>query len=241
MTQRMPPLAYSALERVPLRRPVDRVAQIERRAAGKRVFDLGALDETAFESKQDNGRWLHARLCRVAREVIGMDNSPKVPRNGLVTAANGRIINADIYSLERMVELHGAPDVIIAGELIEHLPDTLGFLQSLRRCRALEGVELVFSTPNACCWHNILIGLLKRESTHQDHLQVYSYKTLRTLFDRAGIDLIALDPYYARFDEMIEQARGVKRLATKGFQAVVNTLEWLTPMLGGGWVGVARL
>lgn len=237
----MQPLTYSALEALRVSRPGDRLEQIESMARDKRVFDLGALDETAYASKQDNGRWLHARLCSVAREVIGIDNSALVPADGLRTHANGRIVQADIFDLGASVALYGRPDLIVAGELIEHLPDTLGFLRSLKACPELKGVDFVFSTPNACSWHNFAIGLFGRESTHQDHLQIYSYKTLRTLFERAGVELVSLRSYGARFDEMIERSGAATRVAVKGFQATINGLEWLTPVLGAGWVGVARI
>ncbi|RDZ27025.1 methyltransferase domain-containing protein [Lysobacter silvisoli] len=237
----MQPLSYTALERVKVPRPRDRLSQIEAHAHGKRVFDLGALDETAYGAKQDKGLWLHSRLCAVAREVIGIDNSALVPQGGLATRPNGRIVQADIFALGDSVARYGQPDLIVAGELIEHLPDTLGFLRSLKACPELQGVEFVFSTPNACSWHNIAIGLAGRESTHPDHLQIYSYKTLRTLFDRAGIELHSLSPYGARFDEMIERSGAAGRLAVRGFQAGVNLLEWATPMLSAGWVGVARI
>lgn len=237
----MQALNYTALELVSVPRPRDRLEQIEALAQDKRVFDLGALDETAYASKQDNGRWLHARLCAVARDVLGIDNSALVPPEGLQTRPNGRIVNADIFALSSSVELYGRPDLIVAGELIEHLPDTLAFLRSLKVSPELAGVELVFSTPNACSWHNVAIGLLGRESTHQDHLQIYSYKTLRTLFDRAGIELLSLQPYGARFDEMIERSGGAARVAVKCFQSAINALEWTTPMLSAGWVGVARI
>ena len=234
-------LNYTALEPISVPRPRDRLKQIEALAWDKRVFDLGALDETAYTSKQDNGRWLHARLCAVAREVVGIDNSALVPPEGLQTRPNGRIVNADIFALSSSVALYGRPDLIVAGELIEHLPDTLAFLRSLKGSPELAGVEFAFSTPNACSWHNIAIGLLGRESTHQDHLQIYSYKTLRTLFDRAGVELLSLQPYGARFDEMIERTGGANRVAVKGFQATINALEWVTPVLSAGWVGIARI
>lgn len=237
----MQSLSYTALEGIKVGRPRDRVAQIEAHARGKRVFDLGALDETAYAAKQDNGRWLHSRLCAVASEVVGIDNSALVPAQGLNTRPNGIIVNADIFALSDSVARYGRPDLIVVGELIEHLPDTLGFLRNLKACPELKGVELVFSTPNACSWHNIVIGLAGRESTHPDHLQIYSYKTLRTLFDRAGIELRSLTPYGARFDEMIDRSGAAGRVAVRGFQAGINLLEWLTPMLSAGWIGVARI
>jgi hypothetical protein len=237
----MQTLAYTALERVRIARPCDRLQLIESHAHGRLVFDLGALDETAYASKQDNDRWLHARLCAVASQVVGIDNSALVPPEGLETAPNGRIINADIFALSDVVASHGTPDLIVAGELIEHLPDTLAFLRSLKGCQDLRGVEFVFSTPNACSWHNTLIGLAGRESTHPDHLQIYSYKTLRTLFARADIALEELAPYGVRFDEMIQSSRGLARLAVRAFQSGTNLLEKAAPMLSAGWIGVARL
>lgn len=237
----LPTLHYTALENVSVPRPVDRLDFICSLAEGKSVFDLGALDETALDAKLESDSWLHARLCASARSIIGIDNSPKLPPEGMPTFNGGSIIHADIFNLEPVVERHGTPDVIVAGEIIEHLPNTSAFLSSLKRNTALRGVDFVFSTPNACCWHNAIVGLAKRESMHQDHLQIYSYKTLRTLFARADVDLIELVPYHARFTEMITGTTGLARLGIRGFQGVVNTLESLAPILSAGWVGVARL
>lgn len=237
----MQELSYSALESLRVPRPVDRLAYIAQLVERKTVFDLGALDETAVDAKKDTGHWLHARLCERAARVIGIDNSALVPAEGLSTRANGQIINADIFDLSPTIQIHGKPDVIVAGELIEHLPDTLQLLRSMKANPLLRSVELVFSTPNACSWHNILIGVAGRESTHQDHLQIYSYKTLRTLFARAEIDLVSLMPYYASFQEMIASSSGARKASVVVFQKIVHGLEWSAPVLGAGWVGVARL
>lgn len=237
----LPRLAYSALEPVKVPRPVDRLEFFERQVLGELVFDLGALDETAIDSKRGTGQWLHERLCSTAAKVVGIDNSTAVPEGGMPTHARGCIIRGDIFDLAPVIEQYGVPDTIVAGELIEHLPDTERFLRSLAGNSALKGVKFIFSTPNACCWHNFLIGLAGRESMHRDHLQIYSYKTLRTLFDRAGIELITLTPCRARFQEMINEASGIKRVTVKSFQGLVNGLEFMSPMLSAGWIGVARL
>ena len=237
----MDTLRYTALERIRCRRPVDRVGYLGQTVAGRRVLDLGALDETAYLAKKDNGRWLHAQLCKRATYVVGVDNSTLVPDEGLATADNGRILRADIHDLSPVIAATGRPDVVIAGELIEHLPDTLTWLQSLKATPSLAGVEFVFSTPNACSWYNGLIGLGRMESTHPDHLQIYSYKTLRTLFARSGLELLELTPYHARFDEMREASGGIRKLAVSTFERMVQTLEFATPVLAGGWIGRARI
>lgn len=238
---KLKPLAYTALEPLRVPRPVDRLDFLASRVHGKSVFDLGALDETAIETKRDTGDWLHARLCRNAAQVIGIDNSKLVPDEGMSTPHGGRIIRADIYDLSPVIQRFGKPDVVVAGELIEHLADTEGFLRSLKANPSLAGVEFLFSTPNACCWHNFLIGLAGRESMHQDHLQIYSYKTLRTLFDRSEIELLSLTPCYARFQEMIGNTTGIARAGVRGFQGLVNTLEFAAPLMSAGWVGIARI
>lgn len=235
------PLQYTALERLRVPRPVDRLDFVASRVLGKVVFDLGALDETAIEAKQDSGNWLHARLCANAARVVGIDNSSRLPAEGMGTFNGNRIIHADIFDLAPVVEQYGRPDVVVAGELIEHLSDTEAFLRSLSRNEALRGSDFVFSTPNACCWHNAIVGLIGRESMHADHLHIYSYKTLRTLFSRADIELLVLRPCYARFHEMISGTQGLARLGVQGFQGFVNTLEYLVPVMSAGWVGVARL
>lgn len=240
-THALQTLLYSAPEKIVVPRPVDRLDFLSKMVRHKRVFDLGALDETALDAKADSNSWLHARLCASASSVVGIDNSDRLPPEGLATPNGGHIIHADIFNLAPVIERHGRPDIIVAGEIIEHLPDTGAFLKSLKSNTVLRGVDFVFSTPNACCWHNALVGLADRESMHKDHLQVYSYKTLRTLFSRAEIDLHELVPYHVRFTEMVSGTRGLARLGIRGFQGFVNTLESMAPMLSAGWIGVARL
>ncbi len=237
----MQSLSYTALEHVNAPRPVDRLSFLERKVTGKTVFDLGALDETAFAAKQTTSYWLHARLCDAAKSVVGIDNSRLIPDEGLTTSSNGRIIRANIFKLQETIQLYGVPDTIVAGELIEHLPDTSSLLISLKNNQQLKGVELLVTTPNACCWHNFLIGLAGRESMHKDHLQIYSYKTLRTLFERSEYSIESITPYHARFPEMIQGSNTLSAMGARVFQGVVNTLETITPMLSAGWVVQTRI
>jgi len=234
-------LNYTALERVKVSRPVDRLSFLEAHVRGKAIFDLGALDETAYQSKQTTTSWLHARLCRTASNVVGIDNSRIIPDEGLRTSGNGVIIRADIFDLRDVTEQFGPPEVIVAGELIEHLPNTSEFLRSLKASAYLKGAQLLVTTPNACCWHNTLVGLAGRESMHKDHLQIYSYKTLRTLFESNGFDVESIQPYYARFPEMIEAGPWPVSLGARMFQGVTNLLETITPLLSSGWIVKTRI
>jgi DNA-binding NtrC family response regulator len=78
----MAELAYRTLEPVRPARPVDRVGYIAARCAGKRVLDIGCLDETAL-AKRTTDEWLHARIAAQAVSVTGVDLSDHLPEDGL--------------------------------------------------------------------------------------------------------------------------------------------------------------
>lgn len=234
-------MEYTALEKIRVSRPVDRVPYIVKLTKGSKVFDLGALDETAYQLKGHTEFWLHKQICSVAINVIGVDNSKLIPDDGLRFFPNGLIIRGNIFELTPIIKSHGWPDVIVAGELIEHLYDAMTFLSNIKRDVQLHETQFVLTTPNACSWHNIILGIFSRESTHADHVNIYSYKTLNTLLTRAGFQEWDIIPYKARFTEMIQNSRGLKRFVTVAFQKAVNALEYLFPLLSCGWICRIRI
>jgi hypothetical protein len=235
-------LQYTPLEKLSIGRPVDRIKHVQRLCVGKTVLDLGAMDETAFQSKRGKGTWLHEELGRVAATLIGLDNSSVVPESGLRTGERSIIHRGDVHDLEEFLRRHAvAPDVIVAGELIEHVPNPLAFLQGLVATPSLSGKTLVLTTPNATALHNCLIALTRRESTHPDHLLILSYKTLNTLFLRSGFREWEIIPYYARFTEMKERVGGAGKVFVAMCESAINVAETLCPLMSFGLIGRATL
>ena len=235
-------LRYSPLERLIVSRPVDRIGYIRDACAGRKVLDLGAMDETAWQAKRGRGTWLHEEIGRSASRVDGIDNSALVPAQGLRTGPNSMIWRGDVGDPERMLAgLEEPPDVVVAGELIEHVENPLQFLKRFAAAARLSGKTFILSTPNATALHNVLIALMRRESTHHDHLCLLSYKTLNTLCIRAGFAEWEIIPYFARFTEMQERHTGVARLAVRAAERMVNAFEWLFPLLSFGYILRIRL
>lgn len=87
-------LSYETLERITIGGPVDRLEFIAESCRGKKVLDLGCLDETALV-KRDTKHWLHGRLSEVAAKVTGIDSSDKVPDGGLITGPTSKIYRGD--------------------------------------------------------------------------------------------------------------------------------------------------
>lgn len=235
-------LRYSPLERLSVPRPVDRIRYISDACARCKVLDLGAMDESAWQAKRGRGTWLHEEIGRTAARVDGIDNSALVPAEGLRTGSTSMIGRGDVSDPERLVAaLAEPPDVVVAGELIEHLENPLQFLKRFAATTRLSGRTLILSTPNATALHNVLIALMRRESTHHDHLCLLSYKTLNTLCMRAGFAEWEIIPYFARFTEMQERHSGVVKLAVRAAERIVNAFEWLFPLLSFGYIVRIRL
>jgi SAM-dependent methyltransferase len=231
-------LTYETLERVKVGRPVDRLEFIAERCRGKRVLDLGCLDETA-QVKRDTKHWLHGRLSEVAIEVVGIDSSDKIPDEGLVTGATSKIFRGDATDPRIPGGRDDDVQVIVAGEFIEHIEAPLAFFQSMRR--RFPGRELVISTPNGLAFANTLLGMIGREAQHPDHVHVFTFKILNTLAARAQFDAWEVTPYRFYATEMIMNSTGAKRVLAILVERFVRIVERTFPLLSFGYVVRARL
>lgn len=230
--------AYTTLEKLAVPRPVERLEHIESLCRDKVVLDIGCLDETALV-KRDTQHWLHGRIARVARQVVGVDASERIPAEGLETGPASRIYRGDAMRLDPALVRSAPFEVVVAGEFIEHVSDPLQFLMQLRH--ALPGRELVLSTPNGPSAANALMALIGREPQHPDHLANFSFKILHTLCRRAGLEAFEIRPYRFYATEMILRSDGFVRLAARGAEVGIRALERLSPLLSFGWIVHARL
>lgn len=225
-----PSLRYETLERVAIRRPVERVGFIAQHCAGLKVLDIGCLDETALE-KRDTSEWLHARIAALADKVTGVDLSDNLPDDGLVTAPNARIIKGD--GTRPCVPPEDV-DIIVAGEFIEHIENPLAFLRELRL--RYPGRQLLISTPNGASFANGLLGMIGSEAQHRDHLLTSTYKTLNTLCLRSGARDWEIVPYRFYATEMLLASRGGKAALVKGVEAFIRLFERIAPLRSFGYV-----
>lgn len=232
----MQTLSYHPLEKLSVRKPVERLAHVAKRCAGLRVLDLGALDETLVgKTQHESWKWLHGEVAATAKEVLGVDASEELRVSGEMRTAFGtRIVHGTVENLNDLVR-EFQPDLVLAGELIEHTPDTLGWLTRLGQIAP--GTQLVLTTPNATSILNLLLALVKRENQHEDHLHTYSFKTLSTLAGRLNLQDATLTPYYYHS----EQFRGrVPKGVVPAVYAVdylfLMPLQYLFPLTAFGFV-----
>ena len=172
------------------RRLVSREDYLLGQCAGQRVLHVGCVD---FSTTGDwyrgvlAGTWLHGRLQAVAAELVGVDNAAVAV--GRLRAQCGR---TDLYLADaQTLELPGvAPfDVIVAAELIEHLPNPGAFLSAARGLLRPAG-RLLVTTINAYCVRRLLRVATGVESVHEDHVAYYSHRTLARLAELCGYEVV---------------------------------------------------
>lgn len=226
-------LQYTPTEKINVNSPKTRIQFIVTACQNRSVLDLGCYDETAL-IKNDTDTYLFAAIDKVSKSHIGIDNSELIPEEGIIFSNTSKIIKGDITNLIQYIPKNESIDIIIAGELIEHLPNTLGFFLSLKK--DFPGVRLICSTPNTTSLSNIILAFFKRESCHKDHFQVYSIKTLNTLCRQANFKSWNIIPYHVKYTEMILRSKGIKKIFVQTCESIINFFERLFPMTAGGYL-----
>ena len=169
----------------------------------KDVLDLGCVmhDPNSYKSKY----WVHKAIKHHAKSLIGLD----IDANGVeyLRQRGFNIFQGDASKFELDIKF----DTIHAGDLIEHLEDFAGFIESCKRHLRPDGI-IVISSPNPWYWRNILKSIINIEvSNNQEHTCWLCPRTLRQLVRRHGLDVtdIQFGSRYIR-DRILPLPRGVK-------------------------------
>jgi SAM-dependent methyltransferase len=175
----MPPAAPKLVQRV------DVVTALCR---GRRVLHLGCTNWPYTADSLRHGTLLHDTLRGVATRVVGFD----ADADGLAALAALGVPDLHRADLERLdeVALDETFDVVVAGEIIEHLANPGLFLSGVRRFLRPDS-RLVITTVNAYGGLRTALYATRgrggiREPIHPDHVAYYSYATLGGLLRRHG-------------------------------------------------------
>ena len=151
---------------------------------GKRVVHIGFVDEHRVEAKVAGGRWLHERLAEEASSLVGLDVEEEGVRWAAERGFEAHAVDAQSPEAVAALGLERA-DVVVAGEVIEHLDAPGPFLRAMRELVTPAGL-LVVTTPNAYRLLNFLAPATGVELVHPDHTAWHSPHTLANLLTRNG-------------------------------------------------------
>lgn len=143
----------------------------------KKILEIGAGSGATLLYAKENGYAKY--VCGI--DICSMDDSHQ----------NHPLIDQFIISNVEKIELpfdENSIDVIICGDVLEHLIDPYNFISKLKKILKPDGV-LITSIPNIREWHIIFSILIKGDFTYQSsgimdktHLRFFCKKNIKKLF-----------------------------------------------------------
>lgn len=156
------------------------------------VLDIGcvrhSLDDIDWEDPAP-GEWLHAEIRKKAATTQGIDMEQKEVQKLKEKGLDVTTANAETFNFDRSF------DIIVAGELIEHLSNPGKFLQ---RCREhiREDGTVIISTPNPrdlqiCYWY----ATRNESRVNPEHTAWFDQYVIEELISRHGFELSEWEYY----------------------------------------------
>jgi len=214
---------------------VQRLELIGQLCAGKSVLHLGCTNYPYTEQSIKDDMLLHSSLAKSATELYGFDFD-QAGIDILENLGTQNLYRADLERLDE-VPLDRTFDVIVAGEMIEHLNNPGLFLNGIKRFMGPQ-TRLVITTINAYCGMRFMIYGLRgkggrNEPVHPDHIAYYSYSTLTLLLKRHGMSVDEFSYY-----DIGTEHRPHNRML---YNLINDVCVRLAPQWADGVIAVCRL
>lgn len=149
-----------------------------------KVLDIGCVGHEIEErdlSDPPRGYFLHHDLHQHADQVVGIDILDTEVEKMVAAGYDVKVADAQRFDLNETF------DVIVAGELIEHLENPGLFLQCCRSHLKKDG-KVIISTPNPQHIQFVLYRLIG-ETVNDEHTLWLDHDVMETLAEREGLAL----------------------------------------------------
>lgn len=159
----------------------DRKESIVTYCKDKVVLDLGCTQHRMMGEEVKEKDWLHFKLKQAAQKVIGLDVlKDEVER---LNKVGYNIMCGNVENIDKIQFPINKFDVIVCGELIEHLSNPGLFLTNVKKIMDYKTL-LIITTPNVYSRQRIELMLnnkYEKEWLNKQHKCWYSFETLKQL------------------------------------------------------------
>jgi SAM-dependent methyltransferase len=160
----------------------------------ERLLALAGTPQRVLDIGCSSGYLAH-RLVERGAAVVGIDTDEQAAEEA--RAVCEQVLVGDVESMELPFAQHSF-DVVLCGDVVEHLRDPEAFLARVRPLLR-PGGRLVLTTPNVANWA-MRLGLLAGRWRYTDrgildrtHMHFFTKKTLEQTLERAGYRIVAFD------------------------------------------------
>lgn len=171
---------------------------------GKNVLDIGCVQHNPENYKSKF--WLHGAIKSVAKSLVGID----LYKEGVDYLAD-QGFNV-IYGDAQSFKLDQKFDVIVAGDLVEHLANMEGFINCCAE-HLEEGGCVLVSTPNPWCVRRLVKVLFSKKGEihiNEEHTCWFCPRTIRQVFSRYGLKLNQFELGSRKFDRYLPLPKAFK-------------------------------
>ena len=172
----------------------------------KSVLHLGFIQHAnLYNKKIEEGDWLHSKIAEVANHLVGIDYLD-VEVQKIKREYGYEVYTGDVTLLAEL-KLTSIFDVIVCGELIEHLENPGLMLAGIKKFMTSETI-IIFTTPNP--WsvetsYYVRNRIPEVGWVNPEHTMWFSYQTLKQILIRTGYTPIIVDYYYGQSREQFYQ------------------------------------
>lgn len=180
---------------------------IVERARGRRVLDLGCIDHDVETALGLGERWLHRRLRDAAASLVGLDLLEDAA--AALSADHGYDIrHGDVETFD----LGERFDLVVAGDLIEHLSNPGLFLERVA-AHLDDGGQAVITTPNPFNVEQVLQAVFRDQLfVNPEHALWLDPRTMHQLVSRSPLRVVDFQWIDTRFHFRLKGGRVLRRL-----------------------------
>ena len=177
---------------------------------GKTVLDLGCIDHSAKTALDLGEKWLHRRIKGVAKGLTGVDILAEDAND--LNQKGYEIIATDIGDLNLNREF----DVVVAGDLIEHLSN-IGHFLSVVEAHMHEKSICIITTPNPFNIEQVLLAIFDNEiAVNEQHTCWLDPRVIYELVSRSSLEISDFHWVDTRFNFPVRR---------RGWTGLANTLS----------------
>lgn len=207
---------------------VDKEELILKFCRGKTVLHLGCADYPYSIEQHNSGKLLHEKIHKVAQRTFGLD----ISQEGIAFLKSLCYEDVFVGNVERLgeVKAKGQYDVIIAGELIEHLSNVGGFYENIIEIMN-DNTILIITVPNAHSIKGFVRVLTGRELIHPEHVCYFSPATIEHLSKRYNCNLMEYFYYLLEPDSILKKVV---------FTPIKYFIKFICPYISEGLIFVLK-
>jgi SAM-dependent methyltransferase len=201
-------------------------------ATGRSVLHLGCVgftDLAPADRVRSAEQSLHWKLTQLS-ETVGIDRSVAVIDEYRKLGVFTNIVAGDVERLDEL-QIERKFDVVIAGDIIEHLSNPGRMLDGIKRF-CTESTQVIITTPNAFGVPNFLRYSAGKFQEGAEHVMSFNEQSLVTLLNRHGYSICELHTCF--------QPRSADQHSAFFFTLGKKAFE-LLPRFGGTLLAVARV